>query len=107
SGNTGISFASIGRALGHPVTIFMPDWMSEERTSLIASFGASIVQVSRENGGFLGSIQQSEVFAASTPGTFLPCQFSNEANVSAHLETTGPEIWLQLSQRGIQPDAFV
>src|SRR4029079_2101687 len=46
SGNTGISFAAIGRALGHPVTIFMPDWMSAERMALIASFGASIVPVS-------------------------------------------------------------
>jgi cysteine synthase len=40
SGNTGISFAAVGRALGHPVTIFMPDWMSAERIALIASFGA-------------------------------------------------------------------
>ncbi|MCU0231115.1 MAG: pyridoxal-phosphate dependent enzyme, partial [Acidobacteria bacterium] len=37
SGNTGISFAAIGRALGHPVTIFMPDWMSRERVELIRS----------------------------------------------------------------------
>ena len=40
SGNTGISVAAIGRALGHPVTIFMPDWMSQERKDLIRSFGA-------------------------------------------------------------------
>ncbi|MEJ2722966.1 MAG: pyridoxal-phosphate dependent enzyme, partial [bacterium] len=40
SGNTGISFAAIGRALGHPVTIFMPDWMSRERVDLIRSLGA-------------------------------------------------------------------
>ena len=46
SGNSGISFAALGRALGHPVTIFMPDWMSAERTSLIASFGADVVPVS-------------------------------------------------------------
>src|SRR4026209_604971 len=37
-GNTGISFAALGRACGHPVTIFMPDWMSRERVQLIASF---------------------------------------------------------------------
>ena len=47
SGNTGISFAAIGRALGHPVTVFMPDWMSEERKALLASFGADIIPVSR------------------------------------------------------------
>ena len=107
SGNTGISFAALGRALGHPVTIFMPDWMSEERMSLIASFGASIVPVSREDGGFLGSIRRSEALAAGDPRVFLPCQFSNDANVRAHLETTGPEIWMQLRHAGLEPDAFV
>jgi cysteine synthase len=53
SGNTGISFAALGHALGHPVTIFMPDWMSIERTRLMQSFGATVVPVSREQGGFL------------------------------------------------------
>ncbi|MDO8678913.1 MAG: PLP-dependent cysteine synthase family protein [Acidobacteriota bacterium] len=107
SGNTGISFSAIGRALGHPVTVFMPDWMSPERMSLIASFGASIVPVSRAEGGFLGSIRLSEAFAARDPRVFLPCQFSNEANVQAHFDTTGPEIWLQLQQAGLGVDAFV
>jgi cysteine synthase len=107
SGNTGISFAAIGRSLGHPVTIFMPDWMSTERMSLIASYGASIVPVSRGDGGFLGSIRQSEELAARDPGVFLPCQFSNDANVQAHVETTGPEIWMQLQSAGLTPDAFV
>ncbi len=107
SGNTGISFAAVGRSLGHPVTIFMPDWMSAERMALIASFGASIVPVSKADGGFLGSIRQSEDLAAATPGVFLPCQFSNQANVQAHYETTGPEIWAQLAQVGVQPDAFI
>jgi len=107
SGNTGISFAAVGRALGHPVTIFMPDWMSTERMSLIASFGAAIVPVSKADGGFLGSIRQSEALAASTPHVFLPCQFSNQANVQAHYETTGPEIWMQLAQARLEPDAFV
>ena len=45
SGNTGISFAAIGRALGHPVVIFMPDWMSEERVALIQSLGAKVIRV--------------------------------------------------------------
>ena len=47
SGNTGISFAAIGRALGHPVVVFMPDWMSEERLILIKSLGAKVVRVRR------------------------------------------------------------
>ncbi|MCU0252506.1 MAG: cysteine synthase family protein [Vicinamibacterales bacterium] len=107
SGNTGIAFSAIGRALGHPVTVFMPDWMSHERMALISSFGASIVPVSREQGGFLGSIRLSEELAARDGHVFLPCQFSNEANADAHMRTTGPEIWYQLRLQGLTPDAFV
>ncbi len=107
SGNTGISFAAIGCALGHPVTIFMPDWMSEERKNLIRSFGSDIVLVSKEEGGFLGSIKMSEELAAKDGNTFLPCQFSNEDNPEAHYETTGPEIWWQLKAAGLTPDAFI
>jgi cysteine synthase A len=107
SGNTGISFAAFGAALGHPVKIFMPDWMSCERRDLIRSFGAEIVSVSSEQGGFVGSIQMAEAFAAGRRDVFLPRQFSNEDNSEAHYRTTGPEIWLQSSASGIRPDAFV
>lgn len=106
SGNTGISFAAIGRALGHPVAIFMPDWMSEERKALIRSFGAEIHLVSREEGGFLGSIARAEALAASTPGAFLPRQFANEENPVAHETTTGPELLAQLRSQGMVPTAF-
>ena len=87
--------------------IFMPDWMSQERKDLIYSLGARIRLVSREEGGFLTSIRLSEEFAAATPGCFLPRQFSNEDNVDAHAETTGPEIWHQLQSLKLQPGAFV
>ena len=107
SGNTGIAFSAIGRALGHPVTIFMPNWMSSERINLIRSFGADIVLVSPEEGGFLGSISLSEELADITEGAFLPRQFSNEDNAEAHYLTTGPEIWWQLKFRSLIPDAFV
>lgn len=107
SGNTGISFAALGRALGHPVRIFMPDWMSPERKGLIHAYGAEIVLVDKEHGGFLGSIHMSEEFAGRHPNVFLPCQFSNEANTEAHETTTGPEIWTQLQSAGLDPDAFV
>ena len=107
SGNTGISFAALGRALGHPVEIFMPDWMSQERVSLIRSLGAKICPVSREQGGFNGSIRLTEKLARTTPHVFLPCQFSNSANVDAHMQTTGPEIWRQLEVFSKEPDAFV
>ena len=62
----------------------MPDWMSQERRNLIASFGADIVLVSAEEGGFLGSIERAEALAAATPDAFLPRQFANEDNCEAH-----------------------
>ena len=107
SGNTGISFAALGRALGHPVTIFMPDWMSAERKQLIGSYGAQIVPVSPGEGGFLGAIRMAEAMAASEPHVFLPRQFSNRANLEAHALTTGPEILYQLAEAGLTPHAFV
>ena len=107
SGNTGIAFASVGRALGHPVVIFMPDWMSQERKDLLRSLGAEVRLVSREQGGFLGSIKLAEEYAAKTPGAFLPRQFSNADNADAHAQTTGPELWWQFDALGLTPDAFV
>jgi cysteine synthase A len=107
SGNTGISFAALGRALGHPVTIFMPEWMSRERVDLIHSFGARIVLIGREQGGFLGSIRMAQEMAAQQARVFLPQQFSNRANVAAHESTTGPEIWCQLRSNSLGVDAFV
>ena len=108
SGNTGISFAALGRALGHPVTIFMPDWMSSERINLIRSLGADIELVSKDEGGFLGSIERAEDLGQRLTGSFLPRQFSNDHNAEAHELTTAPEIVAQVQaavQRG--PDAFV
>jgi cysteine synthase A len=107
SGNTGISFSAIGRALGHPVTIFMPDWMSAERINLIRSLGAEISLVSKQDGGFLGSIHNAEELAGRLENAFLPRQFSNQDNIDAHYQTTGPEIWWQLRFRSLTPDALV
>ncbi len=106
SGNTGISFSAVGAALGHPVVIYMPDWMSVERIRLMESFGAEVRLISREEGGFLGSIAMSERFAAENDA-FLPCQFSNEDNVEAHILTTGEEIVRQLAALGRTADGFV
>ncbi len=107
SGNTGIAFAALGAALGHPVRIYMPDWMSRERVELIRSFGAEIVGVSAAEGGFLGSVRLAERFAQEHERVFLPRQFENEANVRAHAGGTGPEILLQLEAFGQSPIAFV
>ncbi len=107
SGNTGISFAALGRALGHPVRIYMPSWMSAERRALIASFGAEIVNVTREEGGFVGAIELADRFASSTRRVFRPQQFANVANVDAHRLTTGPEIAAQIAALDLVPHAFV
>jgi cysteine synthase A len=107
SGNTGIAFCALGKAMGHPVVIFMPNWLSAERINLIQSLGAKINLVTKEEGGFLGSIAMAEKLAEETENSFLPRQFSNENNIHAHFETTGPEIWNQLQFRNIIPDAFV
>jgi cysteine synthase A len=107
SGNTGISFAAIGRALGHQVVIFMPDWMSQERVALIKSLGARVIPVRRDQGGFVGSIRMTEELAQDQPHVFLPAQFANEANIEAHEKTTGPEIWWQLFFHSLKPDAFI
>ena len=107
SGNTGISFAAIGHAFGNPVHIFIPNWMSKERISLIQSYGAEVTLVSHEEGGFLGSIEMCEQYKRDHEHVFLPHQFSNQANPEAHYLTTGPEIWGQLGRAGFEPDAFV
>lgn len=107
SGNTGISFAAIGHAFGNPVHIFMPEWMSPERISLMKSFGAHVTLVSRDDGGFLGCIEMADAYKYEHGRVFLPHQFSNLANAEAHYLTTGPEIWAQLAKVGFEPDAFV
>lgn len=107
SGNAGIALTALGRALGHPVEIFMPDWMSEERKCLLRSLGANLNLVSREEGGFLGAIASTEQLAASRNDVFLPCQFSNTDNCAAHAEGTARELLSQLAKLDLTPDAFV
>ncbi len=109
SGNAGIAFAALGRSLGHRVRICMPDWMSQERRDLLRSYGAEICLISREEGGFLGSIRRTEQMRADCDSkdasVFLPQQFENQANVDAHRLGTAPELLAQL--RGLTLDAFV
>lgn len=107
SGNTGIAFAAIGKALGHPVKIIMPNWLSRERIDIIKSLGAEVILISKEEGGFLGSIKLAESMAATNDHTFLPRQFENVDNPRAHEESTGVEIWEQLKLNGLVPDAFI
>ncbi len=106
SGNTGISFSAIGSALGHKVIIYMPDWMTRERIRIMESFGTEVRLVSREEGGFLGSIERTEQ-TAKEGGVWLPRQFSNPENTRAHYLDTAPELLSQLEAWGVRPDGFV
>jgi len=107
SGNTGIAIAALGRALNHQVSIIMPDWMSRERKDIIHGFGADIIEVSKEQGGFVGGIKMANEMAAENPNIFLPLQFSNRNNILAHKNTTGVEIYVQLQKAGLRPTAFI
>ena len=107
SGNTGIAFSAVCAYLGNPVTIFMPDWMSKERVNLMKSLGATIRSVSKEEGGFTGSITLADKMGEQE-GAFLPHQFSNQGeNVEAHYKMTGREILDQLAKFDKIPDGIV
>lgn len=106
SGNTGIAFSAMSSYLSHKSVIYMPDWMSAERINLMKSFGAEVRLVSREQGGFLGSIDMARALAKDG-GVFLPEQFTNEDNCAAHFYGTGEEIVRQLESVGKKADAVV
>lgn len=101
SGNTGISLSAIGAYLNHPVYIFMPDWVSEERLKLMSLYGANVILVSKNEGGFKKCVKLAKDFALKHNG-FLLNQFSNDYNINAHYLTTGKEITDKLDV-----DAFV
>ena len=92
SGNTGIGLACISASLGYRTILVMPDTMSIERQKLLAGYGAEIV-LTEGRLGMQGAIDRAQELAAQYPGSFIPAQFSNPANPSAHEATTGPEIW--------------
>ena len=92
SGNTGIGLAAVGTSLGYRVIIVMPDSMSMERRLLMTAYGAELV-LTRGAEGMKGAIAKAQELAASIEGSFIPDQFNNPANATAHLTTTGPEIW--------------
>ena len=97
SGNTGIALAALGAYYKHPVYIFMPDWVSNERVKIIESYNAKVTLISRQQGGFKKCIEEAQKLAKQING-FLANQFSNQDNILAHYETTGQEIVNQLSE---------
>ncbi|WP_335936504.1 PLP-dependent cysteine synthase family protein [Streptomyces sp. PTD5-9] len=92
SGSTGISLAALCAARGHRCVIVMPDNATEERGLLLRSLGAEVVLFPHEE-GLPAAWQYAEQLQRDTPGSWLPHQDQNPANVRAHEETTGPEIW--------------
>lgn len=106
SGNTGISLAAVGKALGHKVKIVMLQGLSRERIEIMRSLGAEVILVNKEDGGFAQVIRRTELMRTKEK-CFLPRQFENPLNSQAHERTTGPEIWSQLLRYKTQPDAFV
>ena len=98
SGNTGIALAALGAYYKHPVYIFMPDWASKERIDLMKSFGANIILISKEEGGFIKCVEEAKKLAKEKNG-FLSNQFANINNFQAHYETTGTEILEQIPEK--------
>ena len=95
SGNSGIALAALGSYYNHPVYIFMPDWVSKERISLIECYGAKVILISKEEGGFIKCVEESKKLAKKLNG-FLANQFSNHDNILAHYEITGNEVIIQV-----------
>ena len=91
SGNTGIGLAMTAVIKGYKLILVMPDSMSVERRRILAAYGATVELTPREV-GIKGSIARAQELQAKNPGSWIPQQFENPANVEIHRRTTAQEI---------------
>ena len=92
SGNTGIGLAAVAASKGYRIILTMPETMSVERRNLLKAYGADLVLTEGAK-VMKGAIAKAEELAQQIEGGFIPSQFTNNANPTAHFNTTGPEIW--------------
>jgi cysteine synthase B len=92
SGNTGIGLALMCRARGYHLKVVLPENVSVERRQLLEIWGAEIIS-SPGSEGSNGAVKVAQKLAADNPDWWYPYQYANPANVAAHYDGTGPEIW--------------
>ncbi|MCX6220159.1 MAG: cysteine synthase A [Bacteroidia bacterium] len=91
SGNTGIGLALVAAVKGYRLILTMPDSMSVERRSILTAYGAELELTPREF-GMKGAIAKAQELSAQIKNSWIPMQFDNPDNITAHEKYTAAEI---------------